>query len=446
MREENAIEADRIVKHFKVYYDKGNSLKERVLFRKRKRHETHWVLKGVSFQVKKGEALGIIGKNGCGKSTILKILTRIMYPTSGKIEMTGRVSSLIELGAGFHPDMTGRENIYTNASIFGLSRKEIEKRIEKIIEFSELEEFIDNPVRTYSSGMYMRLAFAVAINVDADILLIDEILAVGDVSFQEKCFEKMKDIKAAGTTIVLVSHVLVQLEKICDRAIWIEDGLIREEGTPKEVGMHYTKVMEEARLQKLEQRFREELEQKEVKEKEERRNAEQPLVKGNLPVWKEGCARKGTGEICFTDAMICDGEGNPALFLDVNGEMRVRLFYRAEREGIPMNFVINIARDDGMYLYGTGALSDHEELKLFSKREGQAEFCISHFNLLSGRYLVDIGIQTEDAAIVYDYISNALEFRIKPSELKEGGLLHFERNWIVDDIKICNDNRMMNQQ
>lgn len=439
MREENAIEVDRIVKHFKVYYDKGNSLKERVLFRKRKRHETHWVLKGVSFQVKKGEALGIIGKNGCGKSTILKILTRIMYPTSGKVEMKGRVSSLIELGAGFHPDMTGRENIYTNASIFGLNRKEIEKRIEKIIAFSELEEFIDNPVRTYSSGMYMRLAFAVAINVDADILLIDEILAVGDVSFQEKCFEKLKDIKAAGTTIVLVSHVLAQLEKICDRAIWIEDGLIREEGTPKDVGVHYTKVMEEARLQKLEEKFRKELEQEEITKKEENQNAEGSSMEGNLPVWKEGCARKGTGEIYFTDAKVCDGKGMPSLFLDVNDKMIVRFSYRAEREGIPMNFVINIARDDGMYLYGTGALSNHEGVKLFSQREGQAEFCIKHFNLLSGRYLVDIGLQTEDAETVYDYISNALEFRIKPSNFMEGGLLHFERCWVVDDIKICND-------
>lgn len=439
MREENAIEVDRIVKHFKVYYDKGNSLKERVLFRKRKRHETHWVLKGVSFQVEKGEALGIIGKNGCGKSTILKILTRIMYPTSGEIEMKGRVSSLIELGAGFHPDMTGRENIYTNASIFGLSRKEIEKRIEKIIAFSELEEFIDNPVRTYSSGMYMRLAFAVAINVDADILLIDEILAVGDVSFQEKCFEKLKDIKAAGTTIVLVSHVLSQLEKICDRAIWIEDGLIREEGTPKEVGLHYTKVMEAARLQKLENKFREELERKEANKKEENRNTGQPVEKGNLPIWKEGCPRKGTGEIYFTDAMICDGEGNPSLFLDVDGKLIVRFFYRAEREGIPMNFVINIARDDGLYFYGTGALSNHEELKLFSQKEGRAEFCINHFNLLSGRYLVDIGMQTEDAKRVYDYISNALEFRIRPSDLKEGGLLHFVREWEVDGVKINNE-------
>ena len=165
----------------------------------------------MSFDIKKGEAVGLIGKNGCGKSTTLKLLNRIMYPTSGTIRVNGRVSSLIELGAGFHPDMSGRENIYTNASIFGLTKKQIDEKLDDIIEFSELGEAVDNPVRTYSSGMYMRLAFSVAINVEADVLLIDEILAVGDVSFQKKCFEKLREIKYSGTTIVIVSHLFVFL-------------------------------------------------------------------------------------------------------------------------------------------------------------------------------------------------------------------------------------------
>ena len=195
MQPENAIEVRDLTKKFKVYMDKGSQLKERVLFRKRNRYEERWVLNGISFNVRKGEAVGLIGHNGCGKSTTLKLLTKIIYPDSGTVEMNGRVSSLIELGAGFHPDMSGRENIYTNASIFGLSKKEIDARVDEIIAFSELEDYIDNPVRTYSSGMYMRLAFSVAINVDADILLIDEILAVGDAHFQEKCFEKMQEIK-----------------------------------------------------------------------------------------------------------------------------------------------------------------------------------------------------------------------------------------------------------
>ena len=159
-------------------------------------------------------------------------MTKIIYPDSGSIEMCGRVSSLLELGAGFHPDMSGRENIYTNAAIFGLTKKEIDERLEDIIEFSELQQFIDNPVRTYSSGMYMRLAFSVAINVNADILLIDEILAVGDANFQAKCFNKLREIKANGTTIIIVSHALGQIEEICDKSIWIKDGQIEQEGDP----------------------------------------------------------------------------------------------------------------------------------------------------------------------------------------------------------------------
>ena len=214
MDKDNAIEVKNITKDFKVYYDKGSELKEKMLFWKRNRYEKRHVLNGISFNVKRGEAIGLVGKNGCGKSTTLKMLTKIIYPDSGTIEMRGRVSSLIELGAGFHPDMSGRENIYTNASIFGLTKKEIDARLDDIIAFSELEDFIDNPVRTYSSGMYMRLAFAVAINVDADILLIDEILAVGDANYQAKCFNKLREIKAEGTTIVIVSHSLGQIEQM----------------------------------------------------------------------------------------------------------------------------------------------------------------------------------------------------------------------------------------
>lgn len=191
--EQAVIRVNSISKNFKVYLDKGYTLKERLLFSNRRRCQQRSVLNNISFEVKRGEAVGIIGENGCGKSTMLKLLSKIMFPDQGTITMDGRVSALIELGAGFHPDMSGRENIYINAAIFGLTRAEIEDRIQTIIEFSELEAYIDNPVRTYSSGMYMRLAFSVAINVDADILLVDEILAVGDAAFQAKCFNKLRE-------------------------------------------------------------------------------------------------------------------------------------------------------------------------------------------------------------------------------------------------------------
>ena len=234
-------------KYFKIYKDKGVELKERILFRGRSRYDKNHVLKSISFNVARGEVVGLIGKNGCGKSTTLKLLTRILRPNSGQIMVKGRVSSLIELGAGFHPDMSGRENIFINASIFGLSRKEVKARLNQIIEFSELQEFIDNPVRTYSSGMYMRLGFSVAINVDPDVLLVDEILAVGDINFQKKCFDKLHEIKENGTTIVIVSHDMEQLNNICDRLIWLEGGNIVEDGDVATVGKHYIEKMEEER-------------------------------------------------------------------------------------------------------------------------------------------------------------------------------------------------------
>jgi len=210
-----------------------------LFFKQRNSYTRHEVLKGVTLEIEKGEVIGLVGHNGCGKSTLLKLMTKIIYPDKGKIEINGKISSLLELGAGFHPDMTGRENIYTNASIFGLTKKEIDARLDNIIEFSELEEFIDSPVRTYSSGMYMRLAFSVAINVDADILLIDEILAVGDARFQAKCFNKMLELKKSGITIVIVSHDLGSIERLCNRAIWIENGKIRDEGIPHDIVAEY---------------------------------------------------------------------------------------------------------------------------------------------------------------------------------------------------------------
>ena len=183
----------------------------------------------------------MIGTNGSGKSTLLKLMTKIIYPNEGKIETKGKLTSLLELGAGFHPDFTGRENIYFNASIFGLTRKQIDERIEDIIKFSELGEFIDNPVRTYSSGMYMRLAFSVAINVDADILLIDEILAVGDEHFQQKCFSKMEELRAQGKTMVFVTHSLGAVRRLCSRTIWLSNGIVKMDGNSDDVVDSYVK-------------------------------------------------------------------------------------------------------------------------------------------------------------------------------------------------------------
>ena len=239
--DENRIIVEHVYKTFYVYLDKANSLKEKLLFWKRNRKETREVLKDINLTIKNGEAVALIGVNGSGKSTLLKLMTKIIYPNKGKITTKGKLTSLLELGAGFHPDFSGRENIYFNASIFGLTKKEIDNRLDKIIEFSELGNYIDNPVRTYSSGMYMRLAFSVAINVDADILLVDEILSVGDQHFQEKCLAKMKELKKEGKTMVFVTHSLGSARELCDRAIWLNKGVIQMDGKTDEVIDEYLK-------------------------------------------------------------------------------------------------------------------------------------------------------------------------------------------------------------
>lgn len=238
----NAIEIRNMYKDYKLVYDKPTTLKERICFWKTTKVQKRQVLKNINLDIKKGETVALIGTNGSGKSTLLKLMTKILYPNKGTLETHGKLTSLLELGAGFHPDFTGRENIYFNAAIFGLTRQEIDKRIDEIIEFSELGDFIDNPVRTYSSGMYMRLAFSIAINVDAEILLIDEILAVGDQHFQDKCFAKLKEMKKSEKTIVIVTHSLGQVRELCNRAIWIYNGEVRMDGTPNEVVDEYLKV------------------------------------------------------------------------------------------------------------------------------------------------------------------------------------------------------------
>ena len=237
-----AIQVVDVSKDFKLRYDKPNTLKERLVFWKNRNVEIHHVLSNINLDIHKGETVALVGVNGSGKSTLLKLMTKIIYPTIGKISVNGKLTSLLELGAGFHPDFTGRENIYFNASIFGLTAAEIDARVSDIIEFSELGEFIDSPVRTYSSGMYMRLAFSVAINVDAEILLIDEILAVGDQHFQDKCFEKLTELKNSGKTIVIVSHSLDAIKKLCNRAVWIYEGKLKMDGSTDKVVEEYLKV------------------------------------------------------------------------------------------------------------------------------------------------------------------------------------------------------------
>lgn len=422
MKPENAIEVHNITKKFKIYLDKGHTLKERTLFRKRRKYEERNVLNGISFEVKKGEAIGLIGHNGCGKSTTLKLLTRIMYPDSGSIEMRGRVSSLIELGAGFHPDMSGRENIYINASIFGLTKKEIEKREAEIIEFSELEEFIDNPVRTYSSGMYMRLAFAVAINVDADILLIDEILAVGDAAFQAKCFNKLREIKAAGTTIVIVSHSLSQIEQICDRSIWIHNGKIKEEGLPRIVDPLYMEYMSK-KVEKKKSKVEGETAEKED-EKEE--SADEQENKEESVENTQDKKRWGSGEVVMTTVRICDAFGVEKNIYSVNEGCKIKIGYKAKKKISDAVVGIAIYRDDQTYVYGTNTLIDTSEPVSFVG-EGEVVMNIKHLPLNEGTYSFDFAFHKPDG-FNYDFWRDCFQIQIENPHT-EAGIISVDHTW-----------------
>lgn len=409
--------------------DKGHTLKELTIFSKRRKYEERLVLRGISFDVKRGEAVGLIGHNGCGKSTTLKLLTRIMYPDSGTINMCGRVSSLIELGAGFHPDMSGRQNIYTNASIFGLTRKEIEARMKEIIVFSELEEFIDNPVRTYSSGMYMRLAFSVAINVDADILLIDEILAVGDANFQTKCFNKLKEIKAQGTTIVIVSHALGQIERICERSIWINEGKIRAEGTPREVHPMYMEYMGQKRQETIEKE-QENQEEKE-KKKEKRYSKKDEKVEEKTELKHNGKVEKirwGNGYASISSVKLLNDIGEGIKGIKTGEGVKLVIEYDIKKTVIDAVIGIGIFGSDNTRYYGTNTQID--QLQNFDlKQSGSVVLNFPEIMLLPGKYSVDIAIESVADGMA-DFWSKAIEIEIY-SDVADVGVVRLAHQWTI---------------
>lgn len=432
MQNKNAIEVRNITKSFKVYYDRGKTLKEVIVTRGRNKSEARHVLNGISFDVKHGEAIGLIGKNGCGKSTTLKLLSKIIYPDSGSIIMNGRVSSLLELGAGFHPDMSGKENIYLNAAIFGLTHKEIEQKLGEIIKFSELEEFIDNPVRTYSSGMYMRLAFAVAINVDADILLIDEILAVGDVSFQTKCFEKLKEIKANGTTIIIVSHSLGQIEQICDRTIWLEDGLIKEEGIPKFVHEKYLASMESKRLEKIVIENLQQREEKVVNKIELMPIIDEKKETDLQPNWSNKAIRSGNKAVEFTKVELRTADNKESIVYTTGDRLVVHMEYKSKEVGIEGNFGVGINRDDGVYCYGTNTLIELDQM-VVTQPEGVVEMIIPCLTLLPAKYILDVAIHTKDE-IPIDKIHHIIEFQVKAAK-RDFGVARLENEWTFSSVQ-----------
>jgi ABC-type polysaccharide/polyol phosphate transport system ATPase subunit len=326
--------------------------------------EELWALKDVSFAVERGKTLGIIGPNGSGKSTALKLITRILEPTSGRIDVQGRVSALIELGAGFHPDLTGRENVYLNGSLLGFSRREMEARFERIVEFSELEKFIDVPIKHYSSGMHMRLGFAVAIHVDPDILLIDEILAVGDQAFQNRCLAKIAELKSRGVTILFVSHDLEAVQDLCDRAIWLEDGNVQQVGQADRVVASYVAAVEEQLEAKLEHQ--------------------------NI-----GAPPTRRGMLRIRDVKMVDVAGKPRWSFRSGEPVHIRIEYEStERVERPV-FSILIHRSDGIYISSTNTYNvDPFEVGPIEGR-GELVVIVDRLDLYEGDYLLSVGAYEE---------------------------------------------------
>ncbi|MFQ6107935.1 MAG: ABC transporter ATP-binding protein [Candidatus Aminicenantales bacterium] len=356
-------------------------------------------LDGVSFQVEKGTTFGIIGENGSGKSTLLKIVAGIAKPTSGRVSVKGKVSALIELGAGFHPEITGRENVYINGIMLGLSKKEINRKFDEIVRFAELEDFIDAPVKTYSSGMYMRLGFSIAINVNPDILLIDEVLAVGDASFVPKCLDRIDDFRRRKKTILFVSHDLPTVEKICDRVIWLKEGRIQAMGEPKRVIDAYLQDIVEKQEEDFEKRQK--VVEVEKDWQEERREN-----------------RWGKREIEIKKVRLRGLDGREKHVFSPDDGMIIEMDVKASRQINDFVFGIGIFNSQGICCYGTNThLEDFEPLSL--EGEGKVICRIESLHLINGTYYLDVAVHKRDG-YPYDYHRNLYSFLVSSLYRDEG--------------------------
>jgi ABC-type polysaccharide/polyol phosphate transport system ATPase subunit len=363
----------------------------------------------LNLEIPQGVSVGVIGRNGSGKSTLLKLMAGIYKPDSGTIKVSGRVSSLIELGAGFHPEFSGRENVFINGTVLGLTRKEIEKRFDQIVRFAELESFIDVPVRTYSSGMYVRLGFSVAVNVDPDLLLVDEVLAVGDESFSHKCLDKMLAFKKAGKTIVLVTHDLPTVERFCDQALWLEGGCIQAQGEPRQVIDAY---------------------RQEVARRETAQYQEQPTALAcPSPAGFQSKNRWGNGDIEITRVRLLDSQGQERQVFKDGEDISLEILYQANRPTSDVVFGVGLFNGDGTFCYGTNTALEAIGLLNVSS-SGRIVFKIEAPHLIDGTYFLDIAVHAKDGHC-YDYQSQWYSF-VMHSPFQDKGIYRIPHRWIIE--------------
>ena len=436
-----AIELDHVTKVYRRHGHRRQfaTLKSALLTGSLVRHlrpgESFSALRDVSVSVPKGACFGVIGRNGSGKSTLLKLVAGITKPTAGVVRVQGRVSALIELGAGFHPEISGRENVFINGIMLGLSRREIIDRFASIVEFAELEEFIDAPVKTYSSGMYMRLGFAVAINVDPDVLLVDEVLAVGDEGFSLKCLDKFAEFKRRGKTILLVTHGLSMVERFCDEAVWLDAGEARTIGDPRRVVQRYLTDVEQAEDKQLAAEDVKAQDAPAVQAAAELSPAfgttgatdEDDSPPADMFSAKEG--RWGSGAVRIKQVTL-EGPDGPAHLFHTGDPMTIRMQITASDPVDDFAFGVSIFTPDGICCYGTN--TDIEEMRSKSF-QGDAEvvFAIDRLDLVQGTYKVDVAVHKRDG-FSYDYHRLLYTFRVK-SRTRDAGIYRPSHVWRFTD-------------
>lgn len=414
------IQFDHVSKFYLLRHERARSFQEsfvRLLRRKADRQsdvESFWALKDVSLDIELGEAIGFVGSNGAGKSSLLKLIARTNVPTSGRVVVNGQVSALLELGAGFHPDLSGRENVYLNGSLMGFSRAEMRKCFDDIVDFSEIGHFVDVPVRNYSSGMYVRLAFAVAVHVMNDILLIDEVLAVGDEDFQRKCMDRMSEFKRSGKTIVLVSHAMEAVRNLCSRVVWLENGKVLEDGDSVTVLDHY--------LQAANLKTKERMDQQLAQRKRQ-------VVEAGLASAAGPYKRWGTGEVRIERVVLLNGRGEETTVFESGATMTVRLWYSAaERLQHPV-FGIGVCRPDGVVIAGPNTLmTDYSIPSVIGS--GYIDYAIGSLPLLNGVYELSAAVYDETLSHPYDHHERLYTFRVEPGRVGERfGIMTLSGKW-----------------
>jgi ABC-type polysaccharide/polyol phosphate transport system ATPase subunit len=390
----NAITIDHVSKKFRMHHEKNQYLKTTLLRGRRARYDEFWAVKDVSFEIPEGSTFGIIGSNGSGKSTLLKCLAGILSPDKGELTINGRLSALLELGAGFHPDLTGRENVHLNGAILGMTNNEIVRRFDDIVEFAGLGAFIDTPVKNYSSGMVVRLGFAIAANVEPDVLIIDEVLAVGDSSFQQRCFEKIEKFRQDGRTIVLVSHGLSQVEQLCNTVAWLDKGNLRAIGDSYKIVSEYEGVSHNAKVR----------------------------VEGEIG------ERWGSGEADITKVELLDGEKNPKEMFATGRPMTIRVHLDAH---VPIKDAVVGIRIT--HLHGTNVWGTNTKRRAFAipriHGESSIDLDIGSLPLLEGTYDLTVALSDHAEVHPFDHWEKRIRFDVHQYDTFDEGLVSIESTW-----------------